>query len=214
MFSGLRQAIAIGIVSISLIFLFKNKLLPFIISVLIASTFHVSAIIMLIAYPLCNWVKMSKFKYILASIISLGVIFTLRPILLLVLPLVFGDGKYMNYIIKDVAPAYNFFIILVLIFLFTFVNRKDDKLLLKYRMLIFCAVLCQSLGFISQEATRIGYYFYLAIPLAIPDVISCMKPRSRRQLYTAGISAFMIFFFFYANGGGYLDVIPYAFFWE
>lgn len=215
MFSGIRQAIAIGFIAIAFNFMFRKKLVPFIGAVLLASTFHVSSIIAFVAYPLCNWVRMTNFKYVILCIIGLSAVFALKPILDFILPLLFDDGKYAHYVDQDTMPAYNLFILIFAFFLFTFAVRQPGEMLLKYRMLLYCALMCQSLGFLSQSATRIGYYFLLSLPLAIPEVIAGIRTSDiNRKLITSGIVAFMIFFFFYAYGGGYLEVVPYSFNWD
>ena len=52
LYSGLRQVIAIGIIMGALYAIQKKKPLPFLLLVLLAATFHKSALIFLIAYPL------------------------------------------------------------------------------------------------------------------------------------------------------------------
>ena len=54
-FSGLRHAIAIGITSLSMIYIKEKSLVKFILLVLLASTFHFTAIVFLIAYPITSY---------------------------------------------------------------------------------------------------------------------------------------------------------------
>lgn len=214
-FSGLRQALALGIIAISYYFLERKNLIYFIGVIFLASLFHVSSILFLIMYPLCNLIKMTNKKYFIFCIIAILFIIALRPIVSFIIPLIFGEGKYIGYIDRETVPAYNLFIVLFIFFLFTFTVKRPSKNLMNYRMATFCAVFCQSLGFISPVATRIGYYFILFIPLALPQVIQEMKqPKKYKTIITSVIAAFMIFFFFYSNATGYLNVIPYSFFWE
>lgn len=214
-FSGLRQAIAIGIIMYSYIYIDRHKIIPFLVCVVIASLFHVSSIVFVIFYPLCNCIKMSKHKFLFAVILGFVIVLALKPILEVLIPLIFGENKYMGYIEKDTVPAYNMIIIIFAIFLFTFIVNKPSKQLQNYRMAVFCAVMCQTLGLISMSATRIGFYFIPFIALAIPQTLSESKRLTiNKSIITTCITAFMIFFFFYANAGGYLEVIPYKFFWE
>lgn len=215
MFSGLRQAVAIGIIALSFQFVVKQRIIPFVALVLLASTMHVSAVLFLIYYPLCNWIEMTNKKYTIASIIFFVALFSLKSILTILLPLIFGEDKYMGYIDNDSAPAYNLTILLAILWLFTFCIKQPSLLLRYYRMALFCATCCQSLGILSQTGTRIAYYFILFISLALPQVISELNiSKANKGMLTFGLSAFMIFFFFYSNSGGYLDVIPYYFYWE
>ena len=214
-FSGLRQSMALGIIGISYLFLVKKNLIKFLLTVLLASTFHTSSIIFLIFYPLCNWLKITNIKYFILCIAGILIIFSLEPILRLILPIIFGEGKYIYYIDKDIIPAYNLLILLLIFFIFTFIVKKPSKELLNYRMASFLAVMCQSLGTISASATRIGYYFFIFIPLLLPQTIAESNLKKEYRIFiTIGLVLFMIFFFFYTNGNGYLNVIPYSFFWE
>lgn len=214
-FSGLRQAIAIGITTFSYIFIDRQKVLLFLTCVLIASLFHVSSICFIVYYPLCNWLKMTNRKYFLAVMFGCIVILCLKPILESVIPMIFGGHKYLGYIQKETIPAYNLIIIIFTIFLFTFIVKSPSRQLQNYRMAVFCAVMSQALGLISMTATRIGFYFIPFIALAIPQTLFEAKESSlNKNVIASGITAFMIFFFFYAYSGGYLDVIPYKFYWE
>lgn len=214
-FSGLRQAIAIGIIVLSYIFINKHKLIPFVACVLIATLFHVSSIVFIIFYPLCNWIKMTDKRYFLFIAIGLGIILVLKPILEAIIPMIFGEDKYMVYIEHEAVAAYNLIIVFFAMFLFTFLVESPSRQLQDFRMAIFCTVMCQSLGLISSTAPRIGYYFIPLIALAIPQTIFEMKKGPTvKMMMTSGITAFMIFFFFYAYSAGYLEVIPYKFYWE
>lgn len=214
-FSGIRQGLALGIIAVSYFFLTERRPIWFIATVLLASAVHASAIIFLIAYPLCNNIDMTNKKYAGAFIIGIFAVCSLSFFLPSIISMIFGGEKYLGYIEGDAVPAYNLLILLFLFFLMTFLAKEPSKSLSNYRIMIFMAVFCQSLGLISQEATRIGYYFLLFLPLAIPETISNMAvSKINRQLLTIGIVAFMIFFFFYVNGAGYLKVIPYHFYWE
>lgn len=215
MFSGIRQGVALGVIALSFICLEKKMLIPFVLLVLLASLFHISSIVFFVVYPLCNWLKMTNKKYLIFSVLGLCIIIGLKPFLTWLVPLIFDEGKYVGYLDHDAMPAYNLFILVFTIFVSTFFVKTPSTILSKYRMILFLAVMCQSLGFISQEATRIAYYFFLCIPLAIPEVLSELRIKKiGRNILGYSISAFMIFFFFYANAGGYLKVIPYSFLWE
>ncbi len=214
-FSGLRQAAALGIIGISYIFLNKRKVWLFIGSVILAATFHVSAIVFIIAYPLCNWLRMSTGKYIIASVLGIIVILSLSSILAYIVPLVFGGEKYMGYIKHEVIPSYNLLIAVFFIFLFTFLAKKPSEFLRNSRALLFMAVMCQSLGLVSVIGTRIAYYFFIAVCLAIPQTITEWQIGNlTKQITKFSIASAMCAFFFYANSSGYLEVIPYRFFWE
>lgn len=210
-FSGLRQAIALGLTTFSYIYIDKKKLIPFVLIVLLASTFHTSAILFLLAYPLCNYLNFTPRKYLMVGGIAIGCLFALKSIAIWLVELLFSEGKYVHYLEKETAGAYMLLIALLLLFLFTFYGKGD--MLEHLRPLIFVGMIFQSLGLLSSSATRLAYYFYIFIFLALPAV-SESRPKSEQQIFNLGIAAFMVFFFFYTTSEGTMGVVPYHFFWE
>ena len=77
--SGIRQAIAISITSVALIFLIKNKKIVFIVLVLLAATFHNSALIFMLVLPFVG--------IVLTRLQATGIF-----ILLFIAPFLLGDG--------------------------------------------------------------------------------------------------------------------------
>lgn len=211
-FSGLRQAMAIGITAFSFTYIVKRKVIPSICLVLLASTLHISAILFVIAYPLANYCNLTPKKYAIISAIAVVAIMSLKSIAAYFIELVFGGDKYMGYIEHDSKGAYMLLIMLSLFFLFTFLsNRKENNLI---RSIVYIGILTQSLGLISDAATRMGYYFYLYFCLALPETSSDIPQTKSRNIINIGIAAFMVFFFFYTTGDGTMGVVPYKFFWE
>lgn len=210
-FSGLRQAIAIGITTLSYDFIARKKLIPFILLVLIASLFHTSAVLFIIAYPLCNYLRLTAKKYILIGIICTGGLFAIKSIAIWLVELLFSEGKYIHYLEKETTGAYMLMLALLLLFIFTFFGKS--KQLEHLRPLIFAGILFQSLGLLSSSATRLAYYFFIFLFLALPAVTDA-RPKSERSIFNIAIAAFMVFFFFYTTGEGTMGVVPYHFYWE
>jgi len=211
-FSGLRQAVAIGFTFFSYKYIVEKKFVKFLTIIITAFFFHNSAIIFIIAYPLCNWIKLTKTRYLIVGLVSLFGLFLIRSIAAFALELIFSDGRYDNYLQTDYSGAYMLLILIIIFFLFTFMGKDEE--IDNYRKLLFCAALFQSLGLISPSATRIGYYFSVFLCMAVPQVTYSLKNAQMKTLYNIGIAFFMVFFFFYTNSDGYLDVMPYRFFWE
>lgn len=209
-FSGIRQAIAIGLTVISYEFLLKQDKWKFVLCVLLASSFHTSAILFLIAYPCCHYLKISDTKMLILMFLFIGMLPFIKPLATMMVSLIFGGDKYVSYISKDVEPSYNLMILLFCLFLLSFISK--DSRVVTLRIMIFIAVCFQSLGLLSNAATRIAYYFYIYLPIILPLSISTSK--YRKSILNVALMAFMIFFYFYSNSSGYLDVIPYRFCWE
>lgn len=74
---GYRQDLAIAITTFSIVFVYKRKFLPFVIAVVIATLFHQSAIIFIVAYwiPFVKWNR-KTIILICFGILCLGLVFS------------------------------------------------------------------------------------------------------------------------------------------
>lgn len=212
-FSGIRQAIAIAITAISFEFILKKKLILFIATVLLAFTIHTSALFFIVTYPVYWYLKLDKKRLIIILTVFALVLTVLRPVAELVLNVFFAHDVYLNKLNNAVDnPSYNMIIIFLAILFFTY-TVKDDIDIKPYRSLLMMAVTMQSLALITTTGARMALYYIPYVSIAIPLVLKEYKIETRR-FASIGIAAFLIFFFFYVNAGGYLDVIPYKFFWQ
>lgn len=212
-FSGLRQALAISICVIALEFLLSEKKYIFFALVLLASTFHSSAIFFGILYFLRN-IRLTRSISILVIFGGVFVVLNLKTVLGSLLDVVFSDGRYDGYLSESVAASYNLMLIYALVFIMVVGVGADT---LEKRLLIWSTLLVtisQSLGLISSSGARIGYFFIPFIMLAIPEIISNCKNKAAKTILNIIACMFFTFFYFYTNGGGYLEVMPYKFFWE
>lgn len=214
-FSGLRQALALGIVATAAIFAFERRLIPFCLLILLASFFHKSSIISVVIYPIINYIRMTPVRYLWLTVAGVAIIWGLEIIVPFITSFIFGGDAYTGYYSHEVNASYNLFFLLVIFFLFTFLVKKPSRTLDSYRLLLYCCIITQSLGFISVVATRIGYYFFIFLPLILTQTIYELPySKNSKGLISIGLAAFMIFFFLYSNSGGYLKVVPYKFYWE
>lgn len=210
-FSGIRQAIAIGICTLAYNFIVQKKIPAFIALVLLASTFHTSAILFLPAYWIYHKLNMSPkmlFVYIIAIVFLM---FTIKSVATTLVSLIFGGEQYLGALEDSAVPSYNLLIIFIIIFISTYISQNEE--LAKLRSFVLMTVAFQTLGIITTYATRIGYYYFVFFSLAIPYAIETSNMKSK-GLIRGLLAVILAIFFFYVNGGGYLDVIPYKFFWE
>lgn len=210
-FSSIRQATAFSISFFSFHYLMEKKTWKFILTILVAASLHNSAIIFILAYP----IKMVEFTRKKTVWIIAGV-FLMLPLLSsfinTVIPIIFG-GRYMNF--QDKGGAITLFLLYVIICLFALkikIKNGYDNIL---RGLILMAAACQSLGFVGTGAiTRIGCYFTIFFTLLFPELINAYAAKKERIVAFFVISSLFFFYFYWVNIGGYLNVIPYYFYWE
>ena len=210
-FSGIRQSTAIALTFFSFHLLLSNKKWQFFLTVFIASSIHTSALIFLIAYPLKK-IRMDAKKSIFALV---GILFSipfLSAIGNFLIPLLFG-GRYINF--EGEGGAINRFIIYVVIFLSSLnikINNQQNNL---YRSMILMAVAGQSLGIIGNaHVTRIAYYFSIVFSMLFPELLASYSSKKERTTLFTVTSLLFFAFFYLTNKGGYLNVVPYYFFWE
>lgn len=208
-FSGIRQFLAIGLTAISFDCVTHKRLLWFIVFVLFAASVHSSAILFLLAYPLYHKLHLSLTKMLFVVLgVSLCFIF-LESIVLGLTKILFGGEKYMGYVSNTSVKSYNLMLLFAGLLFFTYLTT--NKRVVPLRSMILLAVVFQSTGLISTTASRMSLYFIPYISLALPMTTNTIKNKGIIELIWI---AFFIFFYFYANAGGYLEVIPYKFFWE
>ena len=214
-FSGLRQAIAVSLCFLTYSFIIKRRLLPFLLFVILAFYFHKSALVFLPAYFLYG-LKFDVKSFIIVAIALVIVFMYVDTIAEFFRDIIFGDTAYSGYMDDKVASfGLTILYVLMAVFLFVFSDKKD----VSHSFLCWMSVMVlvfQPLALISQVADRVGYYYLIFFSLSIPNVISQSPTLSKgtKSLISPIIIVLMIAFFFYCNAGGYLEVIPYKFFWQ
>lgn len=211
-YSGLRQAIAIGITSLSMIYIKKKSLVKFVLLVLLASTFHSSAIVFLVAYPLYH-IKASD-KWDAASIISIPVIYILRVPLFTTLSKLFKDEAHTTE-----TGAFTLFVIFSLIYIGLVFLSKKRKCPCGYTNIFYFACLCQAFAGLYYTAMRVGYYFMIALAVGLPEVLQDMKSerdedKSYKLAYGIVIALFVIYGLYALKISTWAMAYPYKFFWN
>ena len=210
-FSGLRQSIAIGITSLSMIYIKKKSLMKFVLLVLLASTFHFTAIVFLVAYPM-YYIKISD-KWDVISIISIPVVYSLRLSLFNILSRLFKDDAKTTD-----TGAFTLFIIFVLIYVAMLIFNKKRNRLGGYINIFYLACLCQAFSGVYYTAMRIGYYFMIALAVGLPEILQDMKSeidddRTYRIAYGIVMMLFIVYGLYAIRTSNWAMAYPYKFFW-
>ena len=218
MFSGIRQMLAIGIGFIAYEFTRKKKIIPFILCVLLAMTFHTSAFVLIFMYPLYR-AKITK-KWLFVVVPSLIIAFVYNRQIFTVMGLILE--RYTDYDASiSQTGAYTMLILFSLFAVFSFVIPDDSKLdeeTIGLRNFLLLSVALQLFAPLHTIAMRMNYYYLAFIPLLIPKIIS-IKSERFGQIALIGrhimVAFFLVYFFYNAyTGGNNLKVFPYHFFWE
>ena len=217
-FSGLRQAIAMQFMIPAYYFAKQKKLVPFILVVVLATYFHLSALIILLLYPVFHMRLKNKHLIVVLSVIAITFIF--RTQLFTVLFPLIGD-KYSKYTNIGDTGGYSMFFFFVLWFMISFIYPDEKKLNFEIRGLrnvIVLMTIIQSFASIHTLAMRFNYYFIMLLPIAIPKILNRPKIGNENivQLTKWFTVVFLFFFFIYTvySNMGIKTIYPYKAYWE
>ena len=217
LFSGIRQMLAIGIGVIAYDFARRRKLIFFILLVLLAMTFHTSAFMLALIYPLYHARITKKWLYILVPVMS--VIFLLNgPIFGILSTVMERYTKYDGGISS--TGAYTMLILFAVLTAFSFIipdERSIDSEVIGLRNFLLLVLVLQMFAPLHELAMRMNYYYIIFIPLLIPKIVACRSKRWNQVAIAARhimVIFFALYFFYSASRGGALHVFPYHFFWE
>lgn len=217
-FSGLRQSLAMAILLYTYKFIKDKNLFYFLIFVLIASQFHNSALIFLIAYPVAHWKINFRHFGIMLSLFGLISFFGiyLIEILINLLKIDFLSGRFKAYY----DPAFQSqlslagFAILFLIWSFCYViyikydAHEQLKILLN---IVFVGLLFQFMTPLLAEFFRLSMYFSIFTIALLPNSILLIRSAFNRGL--AYVMILLMFILYYIIFG--IDNYGiFKFYWE
>ncbi|HBF15031.1 MAG TPA: hypothetical protein DDW30_05005 [Clostridiales bacterium] len=208
-FSALRQAIAVGICSLSYPFIRRKQWAPFLLLVFLAWLFHSSAIVFLVAYPAYH-LKLKKWQRLLGLPVLAGIFFGRYQLFNLAMKLL---GKTN---VPEETGAYRLMLVFWMIYLFCVVLwDKEDELSGGFLNIFYFACICQSFSSVNSIAERLGYYFMVALVIALPNIVTRVQNLKFRMLLKYSIcSAFVAFGLYSFYTCYWSQSYPYHFFWE
>lgn len=212
-FNILRQYIAIGLIFVGLKFIKENKFAPFLMLVLVAMTFHKTAIIMIPMFFILRLrIKQSYFFMITMACIALV---PLRGVLRDILVNIFYPQYAGTDLIQPLSLfefiyyAVIFFLLIIMCYAYKEKFFKDDYNLILFNAVFFSFVIYLGLSFIP-EINRIAIYLEFFVILLIPRLLSCESNKKVRIFYYIFIVIFFMIFFIVSIGIiGRYDVLPY-----
>ena len=216
-FSGLRQAIAMGMMIPMYYALKDKKFIQFFLFFAIAVGFHYSAVVALALIP-AMYLKITR-KWMLLLGPALVAVFALNePILRLILSMAGAYGQ--TYSVVSNNGSYSMLALFTAFVIYSYVlpderNMKIEDFALRNIMLICLGI--QLFAPLHTIFMRLGYYYHIFIPVIIPRMAKLAYPKMK---WLANLSAYVmvVFFCFYFIHNGYtssdvLQVYPYIPFW-
>lgn len=175
--NGMRQALAMSICLLAYGFAVKKKLVPFVLIVLFAMTFHVSAFIFLIAYPLSNFSKLHLVSLLISSLLFISLSTKLAS--------VYDNLVGKDYAFRDSVEGGGFVTVaiylLVLILALMFRNNfgSENRVQSLFALCFVGLVIFSTRYFSTQIFERISYYFYYFVILLIPKLSHIFEEKDR-----------------------------------
>lgn len=212
-YSGIRQGLCVAITFFAFNFMDSKNKWKFFAIILIAFTIHRSSIILLPAYFIRD-ISLNKERAIMGIIAILLFLPVLMPAIQLFSVLIFGKEKYNGV----EGGAYGLFLLYIVMFFYSYNYKlshiEHSRIIMQVRWMCLIAIFLQSSGILSAGAlARIAYNYSIFFSLLLPLTIS-QAPKHSNIRISILIMLFLIAFFVYCNYDGYLNVVPYRFFWE
>lgn len=201
--SAIRQSVAISIFLYSIKYIRENKLKKYILSILLASFFHKTAIILIFFKYIYIYLKKKSILKLNLIVMVSGLIYFLliKSVLNIIKP--FLSRRYIYYFFLDDSYKNKFsifiFIIIVLITVI-FINfikfdEKENKSISWIAIYVYLILkIFQSIKYYSI-LPRIQFYFYPFYILLIPVFIQKIKKNKKKMILI--ILIFQMLFFIY-----------------
>lgn len=233
--SGLRQSIAVSIIIVAYTFLKQKKTKTYILLVLLASTFHFSALIFLLAVPLSkmNFTYKNVFKIL---VITLIIYIFFMPILTMLLN--YMPNYYSGYLVTEAASANNlanYIEMLIPIFVLIFIwftgcfkesnsnnvqgERENIEKVNNIDLQLFFLLISSALSFIATKASildRMVQYYWIFSIITITNAIFSITDSKKRAIWFLIISFIVILYniTILILRPEWTQIIPYQFFWQ
>lgn len=215
-FQMLRHIVAASILLISYDCLKNRKFVRFSVLVLLASCFHITAFVFIVAYPIYVWkVGVKQIGLIVVSVI---VVYFFKDVVLSMLQSVLSNQERFNaYFMADrtVLAATGFFILLTIYIVAWLMIPKAERNELDIRgmfNLSMIATIAMFMVSIIGEFHRISMYFGLYNALLLPSACKRYKG-TKKEIISILIGVVMVAYFlaFQLENQGLSD---YRFFWN
>lgn len=206
--NGMRQAMAMSICLLSYLFVEKRKLIPFLITVFVATLFHKTAIIFTLVYLL----NFMQFKF--SHFVMLFLAFVLFYIFSENLIEIFDDVTNKDYSDGESFDGGGLITVLLYVASLLLLIMCDEEFRIQILPIIFITIIGLYLYlfryFSIQIFERVSYYFYYFVLLIIPMEIKALNKTEKQIVYML-FTLFCIALFAYRISNGVFA--EFKFFW-
>lgn len=225
--TGLRQAIAMSITLVAFVVLIEKKkmyMLWYVLLILLAMTFHKSAIICFAILPLMliKDIKWCSIIVVAATIVSLSLRSTLFPFI----KQLFDKDSFNTNAALHIGANVIFMVIIAVYFLYVLnigekesgFNREfyngifieNNKLLYK----IFLIGILLAIFFGNETTARSFMFFSQSLIILLPNTLFYLEKKSSIILRMLFVAFFVYFFATNTLIANNFDIVPYKFYWQ
>ena len=209
--TGLRQSLAMATCLFAFKYICERKLVKFFLVIIIATTFHTSAVFFIPAYFIA-YRKINKVNIFINLIIFVLIVFNAEQLMLLVTTLFATE-----YGIEQTDSGMTFFIIMLIITIVSLLLKKELLELnpnnLLFINLNFITAAFWGLRLISRTAERPAMFYMFASVILLEQILVAVKDRQVKQLMTIAAMSLSCALFIYRLFGNE-SIYPYSFFFE
>lgn len=198
--TGIRQAIAMSICMLSVRFIQKRKVIPFVLLILLAAQFHHSAYIFIVMYFL-GIRRVDALNMLLTIGVTVVAYFSYEHLL--------GFANEIldyNYEVEETDNGFIFFAILLIIIGFGLITKSKWMKELKERVVMNNGVMCAVIWvfrLIGRTAERPSMYWLNVVPVIFSESIDSIEKDEDRLLIELGSIILTLLFFVYRAKGQY-----------
>lgn len=221
MVQGIRQGIAMCICLFAIEYCKTRRLIPFILTIIVAMLFHASAIVFVIVYffPLFKM----KMKWYVATTAGFVLIMPLMKYIFDFINYVIND-EYVIGNVKDASGGFATTMIYILLVVISIVYVREIDLdknhfSERYYNFFFYLTLCGMITFLmrynfSSITQRVSYYYMFGQLILLPMLIekSFSKSHGAKTLINIVVVLLCIGIAMYKST--YTELLPYNFFWQ
>lgn len=212
-FSNVRYYFALGICMYAMKYVFNRDYVKFVLWVLLAATFHQTALLVIPAYLIAYYLKWTKKTIWLAPAaiaILVGGKALVRKVIFIFYPFYEGDLLFDTEDISYINIAKCLAIFVFALFFYRQTIKGDRKLETYFNLNLF-ALLLYAFGYYIPETSRICYYLIISQVFLLPGMYVKLRYTKWKYIFIPVILAFLGYFMIFLRNGksDYVMILPY-----
>lgn len=212
-FSNVRYYFALGICLYAMKFVFKRDYVKLVLWVLIAATFHKTALLVIPAYLIAYYIKWTKktiWMIPAAAVILFAGKAVVRKVIFIFYPFYEGDLLFDTEDVSYINIVKCFAVLMFALFFYVKTIKGDERLETYFNLNLF-AFLLYTFGYYIPETSRICYYLVVFQAFLIPGMYVKLKATKWKYLFIPVVLAFAGYFIMFLEKGksDYVMILPY-----